>query len=335
MLTTRVLGPPRGDTSLLVTVNTGQAVHRLLLDCGAGWSGRLRHREVLTIQHVFISHFHIDHMIGFDVLLRVNMGQDRQLDVWGPPQTIELVQHRLRGYIWNLVADSNLAFRCHDVGPDRITTATLLCREGFAQVRDLSSTPHDGTILDHPDFRVRAALLDHAIPVLALAIEEPDRWNVDVQVLQRQGWTPGPWVAKVKDLTLAGTTVIAVADRTYTLADLRRLLLKRTPGKRMAFVTDTILNAATEARIERLARGVDELYCEASFLEADAHLAVEHRHMTARQVGLLARRLGVGRLVLIHPSDRYPNAGVLVQEAAAEFPRTRAPRWTRPEREGR
>jgi ribonuclease Z len=319
MLTTRVLGAIRGDTSLLVTIDTGQAVHRLLLDCGSGWSYRLPRRTVQSIEHVFISHFHVDHAIGFDVLLRLHIGLDRQVHIWGPERTAEFIQHRLRGYVWNLVADSNLSFCCHDVSEAVVTSRTFLCREGFAQAHDVTHTPHNGPILDEPDFRVRAAVLDHGIPVLAVAVEEPERLNVDTDVLDAKGWRPGPWLQHVKNVDQPDSDTVDVDGSPMQLGDVRRQLLNRTVGRRVAFVTDTILDVNTEERVETLARGVDTLFCEASFLEVDRNLADTHHHMTARQVGRLARRLDVGQLVLVHPSDRYPSPRLLVKEASKEF----------------
>ncbi len=55
--------------------------------------------------------------------------------------------------------------------------------------------------------------------------------------------------------------------------------------------------------------------CEATFTTADAHLAGEHAHLTARQAGGIAAAAGARRLVLTHFSSRYPDSGVLGAEA--------------------
>ena len=87
------------------------------------------------------------------------------------------------------------------------------------------------------------------------------------------------------------------------------------PGQSFAFVMDTRL---CDAAIE-LARGVDLLVTESTFLEEHAREAREYGHMTARQAATLAREAGVRRLVLTHFSQRYPDNQVFLDEASAVF----------------
>ena len=39
---------------------------------------------LLKITHVFVSHTHMDHFIGFDHLLRVFLARDSHIDMYGP-----------------------------------------------------------------------------------------------------------------------------------------------------------------------------------------------------------------------------------------------------------
>jgi len=74
-----------------------------------------------------------------------------------------------------------------------------------------------------------------------------------------------------------------------------------------------------DAAVE-LARDVDLLVCEATFLESDVELAVTYGHMTAREAAVVAREANVGLLVLTHFSSRYPDTDGHRREAAAVFP---------------
>ena len=85
-LSFQVLGDPGRDNALLVKVDTGQAVSRLLLDCGEGCLSGLPFAEVREIDHLFFSHLHMDHVAGFDAFFRCTFDRtDRANHVWGRP----------------------------------------------------------------------------------------------------------------------------------------------------------------------------------------------------------------------------------------------------------
>ena len=88
------------------------------------------------------------------------------------------------------------------------------------------------------------------------------------------------------------------------------------PGQSMAFVMDTVL--CDEAL--QLARGVDLLVCESTFLHADAALAEQYGHLTARQAGELAAAAGARRLCISHFSARYPDNRSFADEASRFHP---------------
>lgn len=87
------------------------------------------------------------------------------------------------------------------------------------------------------------------------------------------------------------------------------------PGQVVAFVMDT---AWCEGALT-LADGADLLVCEATFATAETELAEAYGHLQAAQAGRLAAEAGVRCLVITHFSQRYPDAGPHVEEAAAAF----------------
>ena len=83
-----------------------------------------------------------------------------------------------------------------------------------------------------------------------------------------------------------------------------------------AFIMDTRLcDNAFE-----LARDVDLLIIEATFLQADAALARRYGHLTCQEAATIARDAGARRLVLTHFSQRYQDIdNAFAEEAGALF----------------
>ena len=64
---------------------------------------RLPPRDILKISHCFVSHTHMDHFCGFDRLLRICLGREKRLHLFGPEGFLTNLEGKLRGYNWNLV----------------------------------------------------------------------------------------------------------------------------------------------------------------------------------------------------------------------------------------
>lgn len=147
-----------------------------------------------------------------------------------------------------------------------------------------------------------AARLDHRVTTYGYRIDEPAGRRFVPERLARYG-IAGPNVGRIERdgaMTLPNGSVVTLDEVTVDR-----------PGRSMAFVMDTRL---CDAALE-LARGVDLLVCESTFLDADRDLAGRYMHMTARQAGELAAAAGARRLVLTHFSARYPDQSVFAEEA--------------------
>jgi len=277
-------------------------------------------RSLLKVTHVFVSHTHVDHFVGFDQVLRLHLGREKTLSLYGPPGFVERVEAKLRGYSWNLVENypNDFRLRVLEVGEGSLEAAAFSCRERFAR-RDLASLkplPADPVILDEPGLQVRAALLEHDIPCLAYALEEKQHINVDKVRLEAMGLRVGPWIRLLKEAVMneePEQTKIAVlasgesgpALKEMPLGDLREGVLMIMRGQKIAYVTDAAFTDENVERIVRLACKADVLFCEAAFSEADRSRAHERRHLTAHQAGVLARKAEARRLVLFHFSPKY------------------------------
>jgi ribonuclease Z len=285
--------------------------------------------DVLKLSHVFVSHAHMDHFMGFDHLLRLFLPRDAVLHVHGPADFLARLEARLAGYTWNLTEDYPFVIIGHEVRPDAIISATFRAATGF-RPEARSERPFDGVVLDEPALVVSAAILDHKIPCLAFALEEKAHLNVDTSVLERLSLQPGRWIDTLKQAIRTNaaneTTIPAlvrengtVRERQMSLGSLRELVIE-SRGQKIAYVVDTLYSPANQQKIVDLVREADLFYCESPFLEEDVDQAAKRYHLTARQAGLLGREARVRRLEVFHFSPRYEGrADEIYAEARAAF----------------
>jgi ribonuclease Z len=110
------------------------------------------------------------------------------------------------------------------------------------------------------------------------------------------------------------------AERTMILGDLRRDVVRVSPGQKLAYITDVAYSPENAEKITKLAWGADTFYCEAAYPERDRERAAARFHLTAAQAGRLAAEARVGRLVVFHLSPKYRDCpGELLDEAMAAF----------------
>ena len=104
----------------------------------------------------------------------------------------------------------------------------------------------------------------------------------------------------------------------YRLAVLKQHVLRTGRGQKIAYVVDAAYHERNVDKIISLARGADQLFIEAAFLDADAGIAAQRQHLTARQAGDIAKRAGVVRIVPFHFSVRYRKKGDRLRSEAEQ-----------------
>jgi ribonuclease Z len=288
----------------------------LLFDLGD--NAVLAPRQLLRLSHVFVSHTHMDHFIGFDRLLRICVGRHAGIALFGPPGFVDQVERRLGAYTWDRVDryDVELALTVTEVDEAGVTAAARFrTRTGFAREPLAPGRVADGVLVDAEGFRVRCAMLDHRTPCLGFAVEETTHVNVWKNRLAELGVEVGPWVAELKRAARQGaadeTPIRAVwrdgagaHERLLPFGELKHAL-ELVRGQKIAYVTDVVFHEANVARIVALARDADVLFIESVFLAADAAHAVQKQHLTARQAGTIARAVGAKNVIPFHFSPRY------------------------------
>lgn len=330
----QVLGRPGADNAVLATVDTGQSVHPLLFDCGARVLDQLRIGEIQAIEQLCFSHFHMDHVCGFDTFFRHNYNRpDTPVTVWGPVETRAILHHRFRSFSWNLHGRQPGEWIVHEVTDDRVLSSRFHTREAFERARELPPRPRERDLLVTPAYRIQAiSLPHHTLDTLGYRVEEAERVNVDPDALQASGLVPGPWLQALIDSGVSDEACVKVSGESRRLGPLRRELLVRSRGDSLAVLTDFRVEPDTPewtSLVEWLA-DTDTLICECQYRRADRKLAVRNGHMTTDAVGRLAREADVSELILQHLSRRYEVADWLEMRAEArkEFPGTQfPPRW--------
>ncbi|HET7831501.1 MAG TPA: MBL fold metallo-hydrolase [Gallionella sp.] len=292
-------------------------------------------RKIMRISHVFVSHAHMDHFIGFDWLLRILLGREKGLQLFGPPGFLAQVEHKLRSYTWNLVQNyaADFTLRVVEVNEDGTAQcARFHCRSAFRREDEAGMVCEGNVLLREPALQVRYTALDHGgIPCLAYALEEQAHVNVWKNRIQELGLPVGAWLRELKQAVLrndAEPSPIRVVWREDELTrerivplDELKSALRIVPGQKIVYVTDAAWSEANAARIVDLARDADLLFIESAFLERDAEHGQRKFHLNTRQAGEIARAAGVGSVIPLHFSPRYASEGtaVLRAEVAAAF----------------
>jgi ribonuclease Z len=288
--------------------------------------------DLLKTSHIFISHTHMDHFVGFDHLLRLLLGRPVTIHLFGPSGFLDNLGGKFRAYTWNLVHNYQEALRltATEIRPEQRITRVFDAREEFTPSAPVAGARHDTIIHEEPAFCVRAEILDHRIDCLAFAVQERFHVNILKTRLMELDLAVGPWVNRFKELLYQKAdpaTVINVPTsgptsgvKTYTLGALAGKIARITPGQKFAYVTDAVYNETNRDKIVALALDADQLFIEAAFLDEDRPVAMDKYHLTARQAGTLAREARVRAMTVFHFSPRYFGRGhLLVAEALEAF----------------
>ena len=305
-----VLGTPGNDNAVLATLRTGERMVRVLFDCGANCLDAVRFRDLQQIDVVAFSHFHMDHVSGFDTFVRANFAREQPVRVFGPRGSHAIVQHRLQGYLWDLVAGTPGRWLVTEIAPDGLRTIELRSAEAFAIAHPLGSEPFAGTVLAEAEFTLDAAVLDHGpSDSIGYVLRQRERRNVDRDAMARAGLKPGPWLKALQDPAAGDDQRIAVAGGERTLGELRHELLVARPGDSVGYLTDFRRTAGGDAQLQQRFHGCRRLVCENNYADEDAELAQKNNHMTSSSVGELATLLAPEELLVFHLTDRYEADG--------------------------
>ena len=291
---------------------------------------QLSARDILKVSHIFVTHTHMDHFIGFDHFLRLILGRDKVIHFFGPEGFIENVRGKLAGYTWNLLHnyDNHLVLHIHEIHPDRIYSVSLNCRDSFQTDESPRVRARETVLHAEPELAVSTLRIDHAIPCLGYRMKERFHVNIRKDRLQDLGLATGPWLQRFKAALYlerdpdteftAGGNRPDQAEKVFELGKLAAKIARITSGQKISYIADAGGTAANIDRIIAFVRDSDQLFIEAAFIEKDRDIAIRKNHLTARQAGTIAGRANVRQYSLFHYSPRYQGMEEQIEAEARE-----------------
>lgn len=304
----------------------------LLFDLGD--LSKLSARDLLKISHVFVTHTHMDHFIGFDTLLRILLGRDKAIHLFGPSGFIQKVEAKLSAYTWNLIEsyENTLFINVTEIKEEKVYIQSYSSRNQFKPVGDPQELPFKGNLLSEQSFSINAVLLDHKIDCIGLTLKENFSINIDKEGLKELGLPVGPWLREFKKAiyesrNLAQKFMVVWQDKDkverekyFNLGELKERIARISAGQKITYITDIIGSPENIEKAVNLAADSDRLFIEAYFLDKDRDVAQRKYHLTAREAGLIAKKAGVKELTPFHFSPRYfGREKELIQEAMKDF----------------
>lgn len=261
--------------------------HLMMIDCGEGAQLEMqrRHLKFSRLKNIFISHLHGDHCFGLLGLL----------------STIAL--HNIGGTVTvHIFKDGAELFgRMLD----------FFCRDRSYDLRFNIIDTHKAVIYEDNAITVTSFPVTHRVPCVGFLFQEkPKLRHINSWACQQRqvphhamySLQQGKDYVSPSGVVIPNSELTTDADRSISYA----------------YCADTKYSK----RVINAVKGVDWIYHEATYGEANLKDATKRYHSTARQAAMVAREAGAKRLLLGHYSSRYKDISLLEREAQAEFPNT-------------
>ncbi len=259
-----------------------------MIDCGEGTQLQMRKMKIKfsRLNHIFISHLHGDHSLGLPGLVSTlgMLGRMGDLFIYGPAEVGEYVQ----------------------------VIEKLFCQGSPFQMKfQAVDTNNYNLVMEDRSVSVYSLPMKHRVPCCGYLFVEKERSPHIIREMIDFYKIP---ISKI-ELIKQGADFVTEEGEVIPNKILTR---PAEPAKRYAYCSDTAFFPKIVPYIE----GVDLLYHEATFLEADSARAYETFHSTTKQAASIARDAQVKKLLIGHYSARYIDLLPLEKEARSIFHNT-------------
>lgn len=261
--------------------------HLMMIDCGEGAQLEMqrRHLKFSRLKNIFISHLHGDHCFGLLGLLST------------------MALHNIGGTVTvHIFKDGAELFgRMLD----------FFCRDRSYDLRFNIIDTHKAVIYEDNAITVTSFPVTHRVPCVGFLFQEkPKLRHINSWACQQRqvphhamySLQQGKDYVSPSGVVIPNSELTTDADRSISYA----------------YCADTKYSK----RVINAVKGVDWIYHEATYGEANLKDATKRYHSTARQAAMVAREACAKRLLLGHYSSRYKDISLLEREAQAEFPNT-------------
>ena len=257
----------------------------MLFDCGEGTQQQMmRAKTGMTLESIFITHWHGDHFLGIPGLIQTMsfQGRKKPLEIIGPKHTKRFVSNILSLCYYRL----NFDLRIKEV--------------------------EAGDIIEKRGHVVKVFRTDHNVPSVGYILEENKRlgkFNVEKAI--ELGINPGPLYSKLQ----AGQSVF-LDGRAIRPED---VVGPKRDGRKVVYTGDT----RPSQEVIEAAKGADLLIHDGMLSSELGDWAIESKHSTSIEAANVAKTAGVEKLILMHISSRYSDDPMpLLREAKTVFNNT-------------
>jgi ribonuclease Z len=258
-----------------------------MFDCGENVQRQMMQAKVSFHRKmkVFITHLHGDHVLGLPGLLQTMALMDRKepVQIYGPTG--------LKDFL--VCTKETLNF-------------------GLTFPVEISEILSEGLVFDTEEYSIISNKSNHAVESYAYSfVEKPRPGKFYPKKALAVGVAAGELWSKLQrgeDITLTDGKVVKPAD---VMGPLRA-------GRKIVYTGDTKPFKA----FAKFAQSADLVIHDCTFDDSLIEKAGVDGHSTPSQAASQAKAAGAKQLALSHISARYPNAGLLLEQAKKIFPNT-------------